>query len=161
MNLIKKSSITVVILILAVLGYFYYALIINPKALKGSQYLIRWFKDGGHLLPILKKGRLLFGNESQGMLLPYEKYGRLGANLATKIEVNQAITFAGVDVDAGSYRLYAFPQESYWELIVHTDPFGSSTQEPDPAGIIARNNLEKSSLNEIIEQFTIDCETIL
>ncbi|MDG1105919.1 MAG: hypothetical protein P8N26_07115 [Cyclobacteriaceae bacterium] len=41
MNLIKKSSITVVILILAVLGYFYYALIINPKALKGSQYLIR------------------------------------------------------------------------------------------------------------------------
>lgn len=45
--------------------------------------------------------------------MPYEKYGRLGANLATKIEVNQAITFAGVDLDAGSYRLYAFPQESY------------------------------------------------
>jgi hypothetical protein len=45
--------------------------------------------------------------------LSYEKYGRLGANLATKIEVNQAITFSGVDVDAGSYRFYAFPQESY------------------------------------------------
>ena len=93
--------------------------------------------------------------------MPYEKYGHLGANLATKIEVNQAITFAGVDLDAGSYRLYAFPQESYWELIVHTDPFGSSTQEPDPAGIIARINLGKSSPNKIIEQFTIDCETIL
>ena len=53
--------------------------------------------------------------------MPYEKYGHLGANLATKIEVNQAITFAGVDLDASSYRLYAFPQESYWELIVHTD----------------------------------------
>ena len=78
-----------------------------------------------------------------------------------QIEVNQAITFLGVDLDAGGYRFYAYPQESYWELIVHTDPFGSSAQEPNLAGIIARINLEKSSPNKIIEQFTIDCETIL
>ncbi len=160
MKLFKKISIAVLILILAVLGYFYYALVINPKSPQGNAVFdkddlkieVTYYRP-------YKKGRLIFGDESQGALLPYGKYWRLGANLATEIEVNQAITFAGVDLDAGSYRLYAYPQESYWELIVHTDPFGSSAQEPDPAGIIARINLEKSSLNEIVEQFTIDFET--
>ena len=160
MNLFKKISIAVVILVLTVLGYFYYALIINPKSPQETAV----FDKNGLKMEVTyyrpyKKGRLIFGDESQGALLPYGKYWRLGANLVTKIEVNQAITFAGVDLDAGSYRLYAYPQESYWELIVHTDPFGSSAQEPDPAGIIARINLEKSSLNEIVEQFTIDFET--
>ena len=160
MTLFKKISIAVLTLILAVVGYFYYALFINPKSPQGTavfdkddlQMEVTYYRP-------YKNGRLIFGDESQGALLPYGKYWRLGANLVTKIEVNQAITFAGVDLDAGSYRLYAYPQESYWELIVHTDPFGSSAQEPDPAGIIARINLEKSSLNEIVEQFTIDFET--
>ena len=160
MNLFKKISIAVVILILTVLGYFYYALIINPKSPQGTAVFDKddLKMEVTYYRPY-KKGRLIFGHESQGALLPYGKYWRLGANLVTKIEVNQGITFAGVDLDAGSYRLYAYPQESYWELIVHTDPFGSSAQEPDPAGIIARVNLEKSSLNEIVEQFTIDFET--
>jgi len=160
MNLFKKISIAVVILILAVLGYFYYALIINPKSPQGTAVFDKddLKMEVTYYRPY-KKGRLIFGDESQGALLPYGKYWRLGANLATKIEVNQAITFAGVNLDAGSYRLYAYPQESYWELIVHTDPFGSSAQEPNLAGIIARINLEKSSLNEIVEQFTIDFET--
>ena len=160
MNLFKKISIAVVILVLTVLGYFYYALIINPKSPQGTAVFDKddLKMEVTYYRPY-KKGRLIFGDESQGALLPYGKYWRLGANLVTKIEVNQGITFAGVDLDAGSYRLYAYPQESYWELIVHTDPFGSSAQEPDPAGIIARVNLEKSSLNEIVEQFTIDFET--
>ena len=160
MNLFKKISIAVLILILAVVGYFYYALFINPKSPQGTAVFDKddLKMEVTYYRPY-KKGRLIFGDESQGALLPYGKYWRLGANLVTKIEVNQAITFAGVDLDAGSYRLYAYPQESYWELIVHTDPFGSSAQEPDPAGIIARINLEKSSLNEIVEQFTIDFET--
>ena len=160
MNLFKKISIAVLILILAVVGYFYYALFINPKSPQGTAVFDKddLKMEVSYYRPY-KKGRLIFGDESQGALLPYGKYWRLGANLVTKIEVNQAITFAGVDLDAGSYRLYAYPQESYWELIVHTDPFGSSAQEPDPAGIIARINLEKSSLNEIVEQFTIDFET--
>ena len=160
MNLFKKISIAVVTLILTVLGYFYYALIINPKSPQGTAVFDKddLKMEVTYYRPY-KKGRLIFGDESQGALLPYGKYWRLGANLVTKIEVNQAITFAGVDLDAGSSRLYASPQESYWELIVHTDPFGSSAQEPDPAGIIARINLEKSSLNEIVEQFTIDFET--
>ena len=160
MNLFKKISIAVLILILAVVGYFYYALFINPKSPQGTAVFDKddLKMEVTYYRPY-KKGRLIFGDESQGALLPYGKYWRLGANLVTKIEVNQGITFAGVDLDAGSYRLYAYPQESYWELIVHTDPFGSSAQEPDPAGIIARVNLEKSSLNEIVEQFTIDFET--
>ena len=160
MNLFKKISIAVLILILAVVGYFYYALFINPKSPQGTAVFDKddLKMEVTYYRPY-KKGRLIFGDESQGALLPYGKYWRLGANLVTKIEVNQGITFAGVDLDAGSYRLYAYPQESYWELIVHTDPFGSSAQEPDPAGIIARINLEKSSLNEIVEQFTIDFET--
>ncbi len=159
MNLFKKISIAVVILILAVLGYFYYALIINPKSPQGTAVFDKddLKMEVTYYRPY-KKGRLIFGDESQGALLPYGKYWRLGANLATKIEVNQAITFAGVNLDAGSYRLYAYPQESYWELIVHTDPFGSSAQEPDPAGIIARINLEKSNLIKVVDQFTIDFE---
>jgi hypothetical protein len=159
MTLFKKISIAVLTLILAVVGYFYYALFINPKSPQGTavfdkddlQMEVTYYRP-------YKNGRLIFGDESQGALLPYGKYWRLGANLATKIDVNQAITFAGIDLEAGSYRLYAYPQESYWELIIHTNSFGSSAQEPDPEGIIARINLEKSSLNEIVEQFTITFE---
>ena len=159
MNLFKKISIAVLILILAVVGYFYYALFINPKSPQGTAVFDKddLKMEVTYYRPY-KKGRLIFGDESQGALLPYGKYWRLGANLATKIEVNQAITFAGVELKAGSYRLYAYPQESYWELIIHTNSFGSSAQEPDPEGIIARINLEKSSLNEIVEQFTITFE---
>ena len=36
MNLFKKISIAVLILILAVVGYFYYALFINPKSPQGT-----------------------------------------------------------------------------------------------------------------------------
>ncbi|OUT95885.1 MAG: hypothetical protein CBB92_11070 [Flammeovirgaceae bacterium TMED32] len=42
----------------------------------------------------------------QGALLPYGKYWYLGANLVTEIEVNQVITFGGVDLEAGNYRFY-------------------------------------------------------
>ena len=159
MNLFKKISIAVLILILAIVGYFYYALFINPKSPQGSAVFT---KDDLKMEVTYsrphKNGRLIFGNESQGALLPNGKYWRLGANLATKIEVNQAITFAGVDLEAGSYRLYAYPQESYWELVVHADPFGLGTQETDPAGIIARINLDKINLIKVVDQFTIDFE---
>ncbi len=107
MKLFKKISIAVLILISVVLGYFYYALIINPKSPQGTAV----FDKDGLKMEITyyrpyKKGRLIFGDETQGALLPYGKYWYLGANLVTEIEVNQVITFGGVDLEAGNYRFY-------------------------------------------------------
>ena len=61
-----------------------------------------------------KKGRLIFGEESDGALQPYGKYWRLGANAATEITFNRDVNFAGESVKTGTYRMYAVPGPSQW-----------------------------------------------
>lgn len=68
-----------------------------------------------------KKGRLIFGEEKDGALQPNGKYWRLGANAATEITFNKNVNFAGKPVNAGSYRMYAVPGATTWQVSLNSE----------------------------------------
>jgi hypothetical protein len=81
-----------------------------------------------------KKGRLIFGEESEGALQPFGKYWRLGANAATEITVNQDVLFGGQPLKAGIYRMYAVPGETSFEITLNSEAgVFLAVRDPDPA----------------------------
>ncbi len=62
------------------------------------------------------KGREVFGN-----LVPYGRIWRVGANESTKISLSHNMTLGGEAVPAGTYALYAFPEASVWNIVIHKD----------------------------------------
>ncbi|MGC4021338.1 MAG: DUF2911 domain-containing protein [Cyclobacteriaceae bacterium] len=67
-----------------------------------------------------KKGRLIFGEEKDKALQPYGKYWRLGANAATEITFNKNVTFGGKPVNAGTYRMYAVPGATSFQVSLNS-----------------------------------------
>ena len=63
-----------------------------------------------------KKGRLIFGEEKDGALVPYGKYWRTGANANTTFETNKDILFGNQELAAGKYGMYTFPYEDIWDV---------------------------------------------
>ena len=105
-----------------------------------------------------KKGRVIFGEESEGPLQPYGKYWRLGANAATQITFNKDVQFAGEPVQAGTYRMYAVPGASEWEVSLNSEIdvfFGVA--EPDYELDVVKVNVPSQSAPET-EKFTISFE---
>lgn len=106
-----------------------------------------------------KKGRLIFGEESEGALQPFGKYWRLGANAATKITFTKNINFAGEPVDAGAYRMYAVPGPNEWEVSLNSEAdvfFGVA--EPNYDLDVVKVKVPSQSAPET-EQFTINFES--
>ncbi len=101
------------------------------------------------------RGRLLFGTKEQGALQPYGQYWRLGANEATEITFNKDVNFNGNQVKAGTYWVYAIPQESGFEIILNTElpPWGAF--EPDHAYDLLKTNVPLEKAVSPVEQFTI------
>ena len=68
-----------------------------------------------------KRGRLIFGEKKDNALQPYGKYWRLGANAATEITFSKNINFAGKALNAGSYRMYAVPGATSFQVILNSE----------------------------------------
>jgi hypothetical protein len=62
-----------------------------------------------------KKGRDIFGK-----LEPYGKVYRVGADEATTITFKTDGTFGGKPVKAGTYTLFAIPNEKTWTIILNS-----------------------------------------
>src|SRR5882757_4866215 len=62
-----------------------------------------------------KKGREIFGK-----LEPYGKVYRVGADEATTITFAKDGTFGGKPVKAGTYTLFAIPNEKEWTVILNS-----------------------------------------
>ena len=60
-----------------------------------------------------KRGREIFGSE----LVPYGKVWRLGANEATEITLTNDIKIGGKKLEAGTYSMYAIPEQDRWTII--------------------------------------------
>jgi hypothetical protein len=104
-----------------------------------------------------KKGRLIFGEESEGALQPYGNYWRLGANAATEITFGQAVTFGGKPVKAGTYRMYAVPGEDFFEVTLNSEAgvfFGAV--EPDYALDVVTVEAPVQETSSAVETFTIE-----
>ena len=102
-----------------------------------------------------KRGRLIFGDEKDKALQPYGKYWRLGANAATEITFSKNVTFAGKPVNAGSYRMYAVPGPTSFQVSLNSEVgvfFG--VNEPDYKLDVVKVDAPVTEAPET-EQFTI------
>ena len=63
------------------------------------------------------KGRTIFGE-----LVKYGEMWRLGANMATKLEISTPVTIGGKELEKGEYSMQAIPAESGdWTIIINSD----------------------------------------
>ncbi len=131
----KKIFIGIGVVIIVFVLWSVYGLFFAPKK---SPPATASFGDKGLDIKVSysqpsKRGRLIFGEERDGALLPYGKYWRLGANAATEITFNKNITFAGEPLMAGSYRMYAVPGAETFQIFLNSE-LGvrlSAASEPD------------------------------
>ena len=121
------------VFVLAFVGYITYMLI-NPVSPKET---VGYSSDNASFEVVYsrpyKKGRLIFGSEEDGALVPFGKYWRTGANAATTFETSSEISFNGEPLKAGKYALFTFPYEDNWTVALssESDVF-FAISEPDP-----------------------------
>jgi Protein of unknown function (DUF2911) len=95
------------------------------------------------------RGRKIFGG-----LVPYDQVWRTGANAATSLKTNVALTIGGASVPAGSYTLYTLPGANSWKLIINkqTGQWGTDYEQLQD---LTRVNMKVSQRSSPLEQFTI------
>ncbi|MBN09131.1 MAG: hypothetical protein CMC79_02005 [Flavobacteriaceae bacterium] len=155
--MIKKILLGLAVLLLIVISYFVYGIYINPVSPRGTSEINKESIsiNVGYGRPF-KKDRLIFGDSSEGALLPYGVYWRLGANFATTFETNSTVSFSGRLIDPGKYRMYAVPYEDHWKLTLNTESGAFGFNEPDYSKDVLSINVSAKKLTEPIEQLTID-----
>ena len=145
------------VLVLAFVGYVTYMLI-NPVSPKDT---VVYSSDNSTFEVVYsrpyKNDRLIFGSEEDGALVPFGKYWRTGANAATTFETSSDIMFNGKPLKAGKYALFTFPYEDKWTVSLNSesDVFFAISQ-PDPKLDVLKTNVDVKSLENPVEQFTIE-----
>ncbi len=153
----KKKIIYTLLLVLALFLIYAAYVISNPVSpLDTASYT----EDEKEILITysrpFKKGRLIFGNESESALVPFGKYWRTGANRHTMIKTSSDLKFADNLLSSGEYSLYTVPGESTWDITFNsTNAFFGITQ-PDPEMDLFTISVPSNMLEDSIEQFTID-----
>ncbi len=97
------------------------------------------------------------GRKIMGGLVPYGEVWRTGANEATTLTTDKAISIGGLALPAGKYSLFTLPGESEWKLIVNKQT-GQSGTEYDEKQDLGRVALKKTATAAPVEQFTISLE---
>ena len=97
------------------------------------------------------RARTVFGD-----LVPYGKVWRLGANTNTKITFSTDITLEGKELKAGTYALFAIPNEDSWEVVFYSNAGNwGAPQELDESKIAAKVSAEVFPMPMDIETFTM------
>ncbi len=94
------------------------------------------------------------GRKIMGGLVPYDKVWRTGANRATHLKTDAALTIGDLAVPAGTYTLYTVPGEKGWTLIVSKQTGQWGTQY-DQAQDLGRVKMTAEALPAAVELFTI------
>jgi hypothetical protein len=99
-----------------------------------------------------KKGRDIFGSHE-----PYGKVYRLGADEATVITFAKDGTFAGKPVKAGSYTLFAIPNQTTWTIILNSQlgQWGAFKYDQYKDKDVLHADVPVIPLGTPLEQFTI------
>ena len=153
-----KNALKIIgLMVLAFVGYVAYMLI-NPVSPKET---VGYSSDNASFEVVYsrpyKKGRLIFGSEEDGALVPFGKYWRTGANAATTFETSSEISFNGEPLKAGKYALFTFPYEDNWTVALssESDVFFAISQ-PDPKLDVLKTSVDVKYLESPLEQFTIE-----
>ena len=127
------------------------------KDLDSSPHDIVYFRANKISPPVIKvlygrpqkNGRNIFGE-----VVPYGKIWSVGANEATEVVFYEDVLFGDQKVKAGTYALYAIPDQKEWTLILssNTDVWG--TYEYEQKYDVARMKA-KVSQAEFLEAFSI------
>jgi len=145
------------VLFLIIISGLIYVSFLNPASPRGSSELVKesLVMEVDYSRPF-KKERLIFGELSDGALVPFNNYWRLGANFATTFETNESIFFAGRLIDSGKYRMYAVPYKDSWKITLNTDAGAFGYMEPDYDNDLISVNVSSNQMTETVEQLTID-----
>ncbi len=119
--MIKKVLLGVGILFIAIVAFFAYGMLFPVSPLWNVSFSSAGIDVSVEYSQPSKKGRLIFGPEEDGALQPYGKYWRLGANAVTEITFSKDVLFAGQEVKAGSYRMYAIPGPDSFTIALNTE----------------------------------------
>ena len=99
-----------------------------------------------------RRGRDIFG-----VLEPWNKVWRTGANAATQFTTPVDLVIGGVTVPAGKYTLWTLPSPSGWKLIINKQT-GQWGTEYHPEQDLARVDAKVETLPAPVEQFVIGFE---
>lgn len=99
-----------------------------------------------------KKGREIFGK-----LEPYGKVYRVGADEATTITFDKDATFGGKPVKAGTYTLFAIPNEKQWTIILNSQlkQWGAYDYDKYKDKDVLHVDVPVTTLSSPVEQLTI------
>jgi len=95
------------------------------------------------------------GRKIYGGLVPYGQVWRLGANEATTFVNTGDLTVMGKDVPAGSYTLFAVPDQTRWTLIISKKTAEWGIPYPGEGYELARVEMTSAKLPSPAEAFTI------
>ncbi|WP_372754436.1 DUF2911 domain-containing protein [Mariniflexile sp.] len=97
------------------------------------------------------RDRVIFGD-----LVPYGKLWRLGANANTKITFSTDVSIGGNEVKAGTYAIFATPNETSWNVVFYSDATNNGLPKVwDDSKVVAMVNTKVYPVSEKIETFTI------
>lgn len=99
-----------------------------------------------------KNNREIFGG-----LVKYGEVWRLGADQATTISFKSDTKFGGAGIPAGTYTLFAIPNENEWTIILNSQlgQWGAFAYEKNKEKDVAKITVPVTKLDEAVEQFTI------
>ena len=99
-----------------------------------------------------KNDREIFGG-----LEKYGKVWRLGADEATTINFASDAKFAGKSVKAGTYTMFAIPNENEWTIILNSQPgqWGAYSYEKNKDKDVEKVTVPVKKLEKAVEQLTI------
>ncbi|TCC86299.1 DUF2911 domain-containing protein [Pedobacter hiemivivus] len=101
-----------------------------------------------------KKGREIFG-----VLEQFGKVWRVGANESAEIKFYKRVKIGGKSIKAGSYSLFAIPNQDKWTMIINrqTDRWGAFTY--DQTKDVVRVDVPVKVLDKPMESFAITFTT--
>jgi hypothetical protein len=97
----------------------------------------------------------------EGGLIPFGEPWRVGANEATAIHLPFPARVGGIDLEPGSYSLYAVAGEFEWEFFLNSEAerWGIPFDDEVTAQNVGSFTGLPRTLTEPVEQFTIDWHT--
>ena len=148
------SLLSIVILLI---GGFIYVTITPPASPLDTSL----FNEDGKEISITyskpyKKGRLIFGDKSEGALVPFNQYWRTGANRHTIINTNSELIFSDNILPSGEYSLYTIPGKDKWEVVINSENGYFGIVQPNESNDLFSFEAFPTNLNESVEQLTID-----
>jgi hypothetical protein len=102
------------------------------------------------------KGRTIFG-----VLVPFGKLWRTGANLNSTVSFSEDVVINGTTLKKGKYALFTTPKADMWEVVLYTDTDNWGTPEEWNANKVAvMTNVDPIALGNNVETLTISINNI-